>query len=111
MEQVGQGMRERLALAAEAYATRQAASDLAKVRGQGLVGRMEGPRRYQSQPCQLRALCGYVVLREQVIKPLLAGAAKTPLDKPPRQLSPIDQQYMTLRQHRSQTVELLGLAA
>jgi hypothetical protein len=68
-------------------------------------------RRYQSQPRHLRALCGYVLLGEQVIKPLLAGAAKTPLDEPPRQLSPIDQQYIVLREHRTQTFELLGLAA
>ena len=111
VEQVAQGMRERLGCAPEAYPARKAAYDLAKVRGKGLVERMEGRRRYQSQPRHLRALCGYVLLREQVIKPLLAGAAKTPLDQPPRQLSPINQKYITLREHMSQAFELLGLAA
>jgi hypothetical protein len=111
LEQAAQGMRERLGLTSQAYTPRKAAYDLAKVRGKALVERVQGHRRYQSQPGHLRALCGYVVLREQVIKPLLAGAAQTPLDKPPLQLSPIDQQYIRLREHMSQTFELLGLAA
>jgi hypothetical protein len=111
VEQVAQEMRQRLGCAPEAYSTRRAAYDLAKVRGKGLVERMPGRRRYQSQPTQLRALCGYVLLREQVIKPLLAGAGKTSLQPPPRQLSPIDQQYIVLREHMTQTFELLGLAA
>ncbi len=111
VEQVAQAMRERLGCAPEAYSTRRAAYDLAKVRGKELVERIPGRRRYQSQPTQLRALCGYVLLREQVIKPLLAGAAKTSVPPPPRQLSPIDQQYLVLREHMTQAFELLGLAA
>ena len=56
------------------YPTRRAAYDLAKVRAKGLVEQVSGRRRYECRPPQLRMLCAYVVLREQVIKPVLAGS-------------------------------------
>jgi hypothetical protein len=93
------------------YSTRRAGYDLAKARGKGLSERVPRHSRYRCQPRQLRALCAYVVLREQVLKPLLAGIQRVPLDNPPKQLAPLDQQYVLLHAHMKQTFELLGLAA
>jgi hypothetical protein len=93
------------------YATRRAAYDLAKVRGKGLVERVPGRRRYECRPQQLGVLCGYVVLRKQVIKPVLAGLAHPELPPPPPKLAALDQHYLTLRAELQRTCHTLGLAA
>lgn len=111
VEQLAAGVRERLGCDATAYPTRRASYDLAKVRGKGLVQRVAGRRCYHSQPEHLRVLCAYVVLREHILKPLLAGVAQTELVEPPKQPSPIDQHYVLLRQQMTKTFSLLGLAA
>ena len=93
------------------YPTRRAAYDLAKVRGKGLVERVPGRRRYECRPEQLRVLCGYVLLREEVIKPVLAGLAHQELPPPPPKLSALDQHYLILRAELQRTCHTLGLAA
>ena len=93
------------------YPTRRAAYDLAKLRGKGLVEPMPGQRRYQCRPEQLRVLCAYVVLREQVIKPVLAGVARKEQPPSPPKLSPLDQHYVALRAEFQRTCQTLGLAA
>ena len=93
------------------YPARRAAYDLAKLRGKGLVERVPGRRRYQCRPEQLRVLCAYVVLREQVIKPLLAGMGHKERAQPPAHLSPRDAHYLALRAEFQRTCETLGLAA
>ena len=62
-------------------------------------------------PPQLRVLCAYVLLREQVIKPVLAGLAHEQLPPSPTKLAPIDQHYLTLRAEFQRTCQTLGLAA
>ena len=62
-------------------------------------------------PPQLRVLCAYVILREQVIKPVLAGLAQEQLPPPPPKLAPIDQHYLNLRAEFHRTCQTLGLAA
>jgi hypothetical protein len=93
------------------YPTRRAAYDLAKLRGKGLVQRLPGQRRYQCRPEQLRVLCAYVLLREQVIKPVLAGVGRNQLAQPPHRLSPLDEHYLALRAEFQRTCQTLGLAA
>jgi len=93
------------------YPTRRAAHDLAKLRGKGLVERMPGRRRYQCRPEQLRVLCAYVVLREQVIKPVLAGVGREQLPASPPNLSRLDEHYLALRAEFQRTCQTLGLAA
>ena len=93
------------------YPARRAAYDLAKLRGKDLVERAPGRRRYQCRPEQLRVLCAYVVLREQVIKPVLAGIGRKELAEPPPQLSPLDAHYLALRAEFRRTCQTLGLAA
>lgn len=109
--ELAQQVRRRLKCAEQEYSTRRAAYDLAKARGKGLSERVPGHCRYQCQPQQLRTLCAYVVLREEVLKPLLAGAKSDRLHDPPNQLAPLDQQYVLLHAQMNRTFELLGLAA
>jgi hypothetical protein len=75
------------------------------------VIRSRGQRRYECRPEQLRVLCGNVVLREQVIKPVLAGLAHQELPPPPPKLSAIDQHYLALRAELQRTCQTLGFAA
>jgi hypothetical protein len=109
--EVAQAVRGRTGWEEAQYPTRRAAYDLAKVRGKGLLERMPGRRRYECRPQQLRVMCGYVVLREQVIKPVLAGLAQQELPPPPPKLSALDQHYLTLRAELQRTCHTLGLAA
>jgi hypothetical protein len=109
--EVAQAVRGRTGWDEAQYPTRRAAYDLAKVRGKGLVERVPGRRRYECRPPQLRVLCAYVVLREQVIKPVLAGLAHQELPPPPPKLSALGQHYLTLRAEVQRTCHTLGLAA
>jgi len=55
-------------------------------------------------------MCAYLILRDKVIKPLLAGVVRPP-GRPPKNISPLDQHYVALRQELHDTFETLGLAA
>jgi hypothetical protein len=92
------------------YSARQAAYDLAKLRGKKLVKRRDLARRYVSDPGGVRTMCAYLVLREKVIKPLLAGVVR-PLGRPLKVVAPLDQHYLHLREEMNRTFETLGLAA
>ena len=76
--------------------------------GKGLIERMPARRRYECRPPQLRVLCAYVILREQVIKPVLAGLAQEQLPPPPPKLAPIDQHYLNLRAEFHRTCQIIG---
>src|SRR5262249_54006162 len=52
------------------YHSRQAAYDLKKLRGKGLVRRVEHTRKWEATPRGLSTMAGLVVLREKVIKPV-----------------------------------------
>lgn len=92
------------------YGARHAAYDLTKLCGKKLIERPKRTRRFHSDPQGMRTMCAYLVLREQVIKPLLAGVAR-PRGRPPKHISPVDQHYMRLREELDRTFETLGLAA
>jgi hypothetical protein len=85
---------------------------LKKLRAQQLVHKVERTRRYQATPDGGRALTALLVLRDKVIKPLLA-AARQPRrrGRRPSDLTAIDHHYHTLRGTMSQLFEELGIAA
>lgn len=93
------------------YSPRQAAYDLKKIRGKGFVKRIQGSRRYRVSNTGFRTLGGLLVLREKVIKPVLAGAARPRPGQPPKLISPIDVHYRNLQLEMHQTLEELGLVA
>ena len=55
------------------YTPRHASYDLSKLRGKGLVERIDKTRRYRTPPTGIRILAGPLILRKKVIKPVLAG--------------------------------------
>jgi len=110
LKDLAEAVRARTGWGEKKYAQRQAAYDLAKLRGKKLVKRKAKSRRYISDPDGVRTMCAYLVLREQVIKPLLAGVVR-PLGRPPKVVAPLDQHYVNLREELSRTFDTIGLAA
>ena len=91
------------------YNSRRSAYDLAKIRCKGMVERICRSCRYRATVAGVRKLAAYTILREQVIKPLLAGATG-PRGRPCKTIHPLDQHYMNLREELFKTFETLGLA-
>jgi hypothetical protein len=78
------------------YSRRHVAYDLLKLRGKNLVKRISRTRRYCVQLFGTQILIGLFVLRDKVIKPVLAGAGKPELDPKPKGIHPLDQHYMNI---------------
>jgi hypothetical protein len=93
------------------YGVRQAAYDLRKLRAKGLVQRIGKTRRYRVRKPAIRTLAGCFVLREKVIKPVLAGVCRPRVGRPPKCPSPIDEHYRTLQKQMNRTLRHLKLAA
>jgi hypothetical protein len=95
------------------YTTRQAAYDLKKLRGKHLVVKPAASRRYHPPPQALRTITALLVLRDQVISPLLAGVR---IPAPRRGRKPAtwtrtDQHYEGLRLGMKALLDDLGIAA
>jgi hypothetical protein len=93
------------------YATRQAAYDLKKLRGKDLLTKPGASRRYQAPPDALRTIAALLILRDQVIRPLLAGVRTRRAGPKPRTWSAIDAHYETLRLDLRHLFHDLGIAA
>jgi hypothetical protein len=101
------------------YSSRSAAYDTAKLRGKGLVEKIAGTRRLRLTRNGVRLLCGLLILREKVIRPVLAGLSKakpapvTPPPKPDRfpRRSGLDDHYHLLCTEMQRTFQTLHLAA
>jgi hypothetical protein len=106
--ELAQAVRERSDWNAQRYSVRQAAYDLAKLRGKNLVERQDRSRRYVSQPVGIRTMCAHLLLREKVIKPLLAGVVR-PIGRPPKVVHALDQHYINLRCELDRTFKTIGL--
>jgi hypothetical protein len=59
------------------YGPTRAAYDLRKLRGKQAIAKIGKSRRYEAAPDGLRAMTATLVLREHVIKPLLAGVSNS----------------------------------
>jgi hypothetical protein len=68
-------------------------------------------RRYHPQPLGIRTLAALLILREKVIKPILAGAGRSQLGRPPKRIQPLDVHYENLQRELRRTFDTLGLAA
>ena len=110
LAQLADTVRARTGWTTKKYSTRSAAYDLAKLRGKKLVRRVKRSRRYCTDARGVRTMCAYLVLREKVIKPLLAGVVR-PLGRPPKNVSALDQHYVALREQLHRTFDTIGLAA
>ena len=94
-----------------AYRTRQAAYDIKKLRAKQWVQRKANSRRYQTTPDGLRAMAALIVLRDDVIKPLLAARCRLKSGRWPTQTAPIDAHYAALQHQMRDLFEELGIAA
>jgi hypothetical protein len=94
-----------------AYSTRQAAYDLKKLRGKHLVVKPGRSRRYHAPPEALRTITALLVLRDQVIRPILAGVRVPRRGRKPATWTRTDQHYETLRLEMQALFNDLGIAA
>jgi len=92
------------------YGPRQAGYDLAKVQGKGLVEKIPSSRRYVATAKGYATMAALLVLREKVLKPVLAGLTRRP-GRPPKNTHPIDVHYQNLRLELQKALETLGVAA
>ena len=92
------------------YHARHAAYDLKKFRAKQWVRKMGLSRRYQASPHGLQTMAALLVLREKVIKPILAGAGKPKSGPKPKHQSPIDVLYQTIQVAMHNLFQALGLA-
>jgi hypothetical protein len=106
--QLAEAVRPRSGQDANTYSARNAAYDLAKMVGKKLLRRVERSRRYAVDPPAIRTLCAYLLLREKVIKPLLAGVVR-PRGRPPKHCTALDQHYVALREELHRTFQTIGL--
>ena len=93
------------------YVPRRAAYDLTKLRGKSLVERIDKTRRYRVRRPAIRTLVALQILREQVIKPVLAGVCRPKRGRPPKTLHPLDDHYQKLQREMLATLQTLKLAA
>ena len=93
------------------YAARKAAYDLRKLRGKSLVERIGKTRRYRVRRPGIRTLAALLILREQVIKPVLAGVCRPKRGRPPKNLHPLDVHYQKLQREMLATLQTLKIAA
>ena len=81
----------------DAYSARQAAYDLKKLRAKELVVKRGQSRKYLPSPEGLSTISALLTLREHVIKPVLAGAGKPKPGRPPKNLSRLNELYISLQ--------------
>jgi hypothetical protein len=88
-----------------------AAYDLRKFRGKTLVQRIANSRRYRVRRLGIRTIAALLILRENVLKPLLAGVARPKRGRPPKNIHPLDLHYQSLQRQMLSTLQYLKLAA
>jgi len=93
------------------YSARRAAYDLKKLRGKQIVRRIGKSRRYEPIPVGLKAMTALVVLRNKVIKPLLAAAQELRPARGAQNPTALDEHYDTIRAAMHNAFRELGIAA
>jgi len=93
------------------YQARQTAYDLKKLRGKDMVQRIGKTRRYEPTSAGLKALAALLVLRDKVIKPLLAASTETRPTHGSQNPTALDNHYETIRAAMQGIFRELGLAA
>jgi len=93
------------------YTLRHAAYDITKLRAKQIVDRIDHTRSYRTTMPGLRTLAALLILREKVIKPVIAGAGRPRMGRPPKHTHPLDQHYINLQRELRATFRTLKLAA
>lgn len=93
------------------YQRRQAAYDLRKLRAKSLVTRILKSRRYRMRRPGIRTLATVLILREKVLKPVLAGVYRPKRGRPPKSTHVLDIHYQKLQSEMLATLQTLKIAA
>jgi len=93
------------------FSPRQAAYDLKKLRAKGLVVKIEHSRRYEATRDGIRAMTGYIVLRDKVLAPLLANAGKLKTGRKTSTHCLIDIHHETIQREMQKLFQTIGIAA
>ena len=94
----------------QAYSARQASYDLCKLRAKALVDKLPKSRRYQVSTESLRSLTALLVIREHVLRPIVANAGRRPTNHTPhRYRTAIDLHYDRLQRELEQLFQTLEL--
>ncbi len=101
---------EILADSAAHYRARHAAYDLKKLRAKHLVLKPGNSHKYLPTDSGLSVLSALTLLREKIIKPVLAGVAKPILDSQPLPPNPLDLLYHSIQLLFHQLFQQLGFA-
>lgn len=81
------------------------------MRGKQLILKRAPSRRYEPTPEAVRTMTALLLLRDQVIRPLLAGVRTPRMGRKPATWTPIDRHYETLRLDMRALFHDLGVAA
>lgn len=103
-------VRDILNLSQEQYQSRHAAYDLKKFRAKEWVHKIGKSRRYEATPDGLRTMSALLILREKVLKPVLAGAVKPKRGPKPKHQSPVDVLYQAIHLAMYNLFQMLGIA-
>ena len=93
------------------YGARRAAYDIKKLRAKDMIRKIGKSRRYEPAPEGLRALTALLVLRERIIRPLLASSCQPEPPSKPANPMPIDHHYENIRAGMRDLFNELGIAA
>jgi len=110
-QQLARRVRQMQGRSMSAYQHRQAAYDLRKLRGKSLVERLPKSRRYRVRRPGIRTLAALLLLREKVLKPVLAGVYRPKRGRPPKDIHPLDVHYQHLQREMLATLQTLKIAA
>jgi len=96
---------------AQEYSPTRAAYDLKKLRGKNLITKIAKSRRYATTPEGLRTMAALSVLRDKVLKPLLAGITANERATQPTTVAPIDIRLEAVRNEMALLLAELKFAA
>lgn len=95
----------------EDYTPRKASYDLKKFRSKNLIDKIKNTRKYEPVPEGLRAMVALLVLRNKIIKPILAGAVKSKRGPKPKNQPPATKHYQTIQLEMKKLFNTMGIAA
>ena len=93
------------------YGARRAAYDIKKLRAKEMVRKIGKSRRYQPVPEGLRSITALLVMREKIIRPLLAASGQPEPTAQPAHPTPVDHHYESLPAGMRSLFTELGIAA
>jgi hypothetical protein len=88
--QIAAKVRQILHLPEQHYRPRHAAYDLRKLRGKGWLLRIPNAQRYRLSQPGLQTISALLLIRDQLLNPVLAGAGQPKRGPKPKHLNPLD---------------------